>query len=80
MELLYFLLIGAVAGWLGGQIMRGSGFGILGNIVIGIIGSFLGQWLFGLLNISAGSGMIGSIITAAIGAVVLLWVASMVKK
>ena len=77
MELLYFLIIGGIAGWLGGQIMRGGGLGILGNIVVGIIGGIIGGWLFGLLGISAGGGLVGSIITAAVGAVVLLWIAGL---
>ena len=80
MELLYFLLVGAAAGWLGGQIMKGSGFGLLGNIVVGIIGGVIGGWVFDFLNISAGGGLTGSIITAAAGAIILLWIAKMVKK
>lgn len=79
MELLYFLLVGAAAGWLGGQIMKGSGFGLIGNIVVGIIGGIIGGWLFGFLGISAGGGLVGSIITAAAGAIVLLWLARMFK-
>ncbi|GJM31140.1 MAG: hypothetical protein DHS20C18_01410 [Saprospiraceae bacterium] len=79
MNLLYFLLIGGVAGWLGGQIMKGSGFGLLGNIAVGIIGGILGGWLFGLLGVYTGGGMIGSIITAAGGAIVLLWLARLLK-
>ncbi len=65
--LIVFLLIGAVAGWLAGLVMKGGGFGLLGNMVIGIIGAFVGGFLFGLLGITAG-GLIGSIITATIGA------------
>ena len=80
MALLYYLIVGAIAGWLGGQIMKGSGFGIIGNIVVGIIGGIIGGWLFGLLDISAGGGLVGSIITAAAGAIVLLWIARMVKS
>ena len=77
--LLYFLLVGALAGWLGGQIMKGEGFGLLGNIVVGIIGGIIGGWLFGFLGISTGSGFVGSIITAAAGAIVLLWLARLFK-
>ena len=79
MELIYFLLVGAAAGWLGGQIMKGSGFGLIGNIFVGIVGGVIGGWLFGLLNIDAGGGLTGSIITAAAGAVVLLWIARIFK-
>ena len=58
-----FLVIGAVAGWIAGQIMRGGGFGLFGNIVVGVIGALIGGWLFGLLGIAVG-GLIGSIIAA----------------
>ena len=77
--LLYFLLVGALAGWLGGQIMKGKGFGLIGNIGVGVIGAIVGGWLFSFLGISAGGGFIGSIVTAAAGAVVLLWLARLVK-
>lgn len=66
------LILGAVAGWLGGQLFKGSGLGLIGNIVVGILGGFIGYWLFGKLGISLGTGWIGYILTAAIGAVVLL--------
>ena len=77
--LLIILAIGAVAGWLAGVIMKGGGFGLLGDIVIGIIGAFIGGFLFSLLGISAG-GLIGQIITATVGAVVLIFVLRLVKK
>ena len=77
--LLIILAIGAVAGWLAGVIMKGGGYGLLGDIVIGIIGAFVGGFLFGLLGISAG-GLIGQIITATAGAVVLIFVLRLVKK
>jgi len=79
MEFLYFLLIGAAAGWLAGQLMKGSGFGALWNIVLGIVGGILGGWLFGVLGISAGGGIIGSLITAVVGAVVLIFLARFFK-
>ncbi len=77
--LFIFLAIGAVAGWLGGLIMKGSGFGLLGNIVVGIVGAVIGGALFGMLGISA-SGLLGSIITATAGAVVLLFFASLIRR
>lgn len=80
MELLYFLLIGALAGWLGGQLMKGRGFGLIGNIIVGIVGGFLGGWLFQTLEVSAGGGMIGSLITSLVGAVALLFVVGLFKK
>ncbi len=78
-ELVIFLAIGAVAGWLAGILMKGGGFGLLGNIVIGIIGAVVGGFVFGLLGISAG-GLIGSIITATAGAVLLLFVVRLIKQ
>lgn len=80
MALLYFILIGAVAGWIAGQIMKGRGFGILGNIVIGIIGALVGGWLLGTLGIAVADGLLGSIITSVIGAVVVLFIAGLFKR
>jgi uncharacterized membrane protein YeaQ/YmgE (transglycosylase-associated protein family) len=77
--LLIILAIGAVAGWLAGIIMKGSGFGLLGDIVIGIIGAFIGGFLFGLLGLAA-VGLIGQIISATVGAVVLIFVLRLLKK
>ncbi len=79
MELIYFLLIGAAAGWLAGQFMKGKGFGLIGNIIVGIIGAFIGGWLLGVLGLAFG-GLIGSLVTAVIGAVLLLWIVGMIKK
>ncbi len=76
---IWFLLIGLVAGWLAGKIMRGSGFGIWGNIVIGVIGSIIGGWLFSLLGVTTG-GTFGAIITAMVGAIVLLYVVKLIKN
>ncbi|MEN8166024.1 MAG: GlsB/YeaQ/YmgE family stress response membrane protein [Pseudomonadota bacterium] len=78
-SLLIFLAIGALAGWLAGNIMRGGGFGLLGNILVGVIGAVVGGWVFGLLGISA-NGFIGSLITAVAGAALLLFVVGLVKK
>ncbi len=72
MGLLIFLIVGAVAGWLAGLIMKGGDFGLLGDIVIGIIGAIIGGYLFGLLGIYLGLGILGDILSATIGAVVLL--------
>ena len=77
--LVIFLAIGAVAGWLAGTLMKGGGFGLPGNIVVGVIGAILGGFVFGLLGISAG-GLIGSIITATAGAALLLFIAGIIKK
>lgn len=79
MDIIIFLVIGAVAGWLAGTLMKGGGFGLLGNIIVGIIGSVVGGFVFGLLGISAG-GLIGSIITATAGAALLLFILRIIKK
>ena len=78
-SLLIFLLIGAVAGWIAGSVMKGKGYGIIGNMVIGIIGAIVGGLLFGLLGISAG-GIIGSLVTATVGAIVLIFLVRLIKK
>ena len=80
MSFLIFLLIGAIAGWLAGIVMKGGGFGLLVDIIVGIIGSIIGGWLFGLMGISAGGGMIGSIVVATIGAIILLFIVRLFKK
>ncbi len=74
------LLIGAVSGWLAGVIRQGFGFGLLGNIVVGILGAFVGQWLFAQLNIHIGSGLLNQIFTGVIGALVLLFVIGLFRK
>jgi uncharacterized membrane protein YeaQ/YmgE (transglycosylase-associated protein family) len=78
-SLLIFLAIGAVAGWLAGILMSGGGFGLLGDIVVGIIGAVLGGVLFGALGISAG-GLVGAIVTATVGAVVLIFILRLIKR
>jgi len=79
MNFLYFLLIGAISGWLAGQLWKGSGFGLLGNIVVGIIGGFVGGWLAGHFGIGGG-GLLWQILIAAGGAWVLLFVISLIKR
>jgi uncharacterized membrane protein YeaQ/YmgE (transglycosylase-associated protein family) len=78
-SLIWFLLIGLIAGWLAGQVMRGGGFGLIGDMIVGVIGAFLGGWLFGLLGIAAG-GLIGSLITAFVGAVVLIFLLRLIRR
>ena len=79
MNLLIFLLIGALAGWLAGLVMKGRGLGVLGNIVVGVIGAFLGGWLLPMLGVSFG-GDVGLFITAFIGAVILLAIVGLIKR
>ena len=78
-SLIWFLVIGLIAGWLAGQVMRGGGFGLIGDMIVGVIGAFLGGWLFGLLGISAG-GLIGSLITAFVGAVILILLLRLIRR
>ena len=81
MEIIYFLIIGAIAGWLAGLIMRGGGFGLLGNIVVGIIGAVVGGYVLGLLNINIGlEPPWGGLVTAVLGAVVLLFIVGLIKR
>ena len=75
-----WLIIGAIAGWLAGKIVEGSGFGLIIDIIVGIVGAFIGGWLAGALGISIGGGLISSIIVAVIGAVVLLFVLRLIKR
>jgi len=79
MNIVFFLLIGLVAGWLAGQIMKGKGFGLLGNLIVGCIGALLGGFLFGQLGIDF-YGIIGALIAALVGALILLWIIGIIKK
>lgn len=78
-NLIVFLLVGAAAGWIAGVITKGSGFGVAGNIVIGIVGAFLGSFCFGLLGIVA-FGLVGRLIFAVLGALLLLWLLGLARK
>ena len=80
MELLYFLLIGLIAGWLAGLLVKGGGFGIVGDMVMGVLGAFIGGFLFNSLGLSAGGGMLGSIIVATIGAIVLILLLRLIRR
>jgi uncharacterized membrane protein YeaQ/YmgE (transglycosylase-associated protein family) len=71
-SLLVILFVGLVAGWLAGQIVRGTGFGILGDLVVGILGAFIGSWLLPQLGIHLGTGVVSAIVNATIGAILLL--------
>ena len=80
MEIIYFILLGILVGFLAGLVTKGKGFGWLINLLVGIAGAIIGGWLFGKLNISFGEGIIGSLITAFLGAVILLLIISLFKK
>lgn len=71
-SLLVIVLVGLVAGWLAGHIVRGAGFGLIGDIAVGIIGAFIGDWLLPKLGIHLGAGVLRAILNATIGAVLLL--------
>ncbi|HMP89947.1 MAG TPA: GlsB/YeaQ/YmgE family stress response membrane protein [Kiritimatiellia bacterium] len=79
-QLVTILIVGGVAGWVAGLIIKGGGFGIIGNIVVGILGAFAGGFIFQTLGINIGSGLAGAIVTAVIGAVVILFVVGLIKK
>lgn len=76
---LWYILIGIAAGWIAGLIVKGSGSGLILNLVIGVVGSLLGGWLFGLMGFGS-TGMLGSLITAVVGAVVLLLIVSLFTR
>jgi uncharacterized membrane protein YeaQ/YmgE (transglycosylase-associated protein family) len=80
MSFLWFLIVGLIAGWLAGVLVKGGGFGLIGDLIVGVVGAFIGGWLFTMLGVGAGSGLIGSIIVATIGAVVLLLIVRMIKR
>ena len=79
-SILAWIVIGAIAGWLAGLLVKGYGFGLLGNIVVGIVGAFIAGWLFPTLGVSLGSGIVAAIIHAVIGAVILLVIIRLVKR
>jgi uncharacterized membrane protein YeaQ/YmgE (transglycosylase-associated protein family) len=80
--LLITLVVGAIAGWLAGQIMKGSGYGLIGDIIIGVIGGFVGSWLWGVLKLPmiAANFWISAIVTSTVGAVLLLFVIKLVRR
>jgi len=78
--MIYTLIIGALSGWLAGVIRQGYGFGLWGNIVIGIIGAYLGSWLFDQIGVRIGSGTVSQIATSVIGALVLLFLIELIRK
>ena len=76
----FLAVVGLIAGWLAGQVMNGGGYGVVVDIVLGILGGVLGGWIFGKLGIWHGGGMIGPIIVAFVGAVILVWITRLLKK
>jgi len=80
MSILIFLLVGAIAGWLAGTVVKGGGFGLIGDIVVGIVGGLIAGWLFPTLGFNLGGGILGAIISAAIGAIILLLIIRLIKR
>ena len=80
MEFIWFLLIGLIAGWLAGMLVKGGGFGVVGDMIVGVLGAFIGGFLFTRLGVSSGGGMIGSIIVATIGAIILIFILRLIKR
>src|SRR5262249_46078318 len=80
MGFLAWIVVGLIAGWLAGQVMKGGGYGVVVDILLGMLGGIVGGWIFGQLGIWSGGGMIGSIIVAFVGAVILVWITRLLKK
>jgi uncharacterized membrane protein YeaQ/YmgE (transglycosylase-associated protein family) len=78
-DLIWLAVVGLIAGWAAGRIMKGGGYGVVMDIVLGILGAVIGGWLLGVLGIHAG-GFIGTILVAILGAVVLIWITRLLKK
>jgi len=79
-SLIWWLIVGLIAGFIASVVMRGGGYGIVGDIVVGLIGAFIGGWLFSLLGVSSGGGLLGSIIVAFIGACILIFLLRAISR
>ena len=80
MGFIWMILIGLVAGWLAGQVMKGGGYGVIGDIIVGVLGALLGGWLFGMLGGGLGGGLLGQLIVAFIGACILIFLVRLIKR
>ena len=80
MGILAWIVVGLIAGWLAGQVMKGGGYGMVADIILGLLGGVLGGWIFEKLGVSTGGGMIGSIIVAFIGALILVGITRLLKR
>ena len=78
--MLYWIIVGLIAGWLAGQVMKGGGYGVLMDIILGMVGGIVGGWVFGALGVYPGGGLLGSIIVAFIGAVILVAISRALKR
>jgi uncharacterized membrane protein YeaQ/YmgE (transglycosylase-associated protein family) len=79
-SLIILLIVGAIAGWLAGIIVKGYGFGLIGNIVVGVIGAFIGNWLFPSLGLWDIPGIVGVIVSATLGAIILLVIIGLIRR
>ena len=77
--MLYWIIVGIIAGWLAGKIVRGAGFGLIGDLVLGLIGGLVGGWIFGALGIAGPNGLIGGVLIATVGAIVLVWISHIIR-
>jgi uncharacterized membrane protein YeaQ/YmgE (transglycosylase-associated protein family) len=80
LDIILWIVIGAVAGWIAGELMRGRGFGIVGNIIVGIVGAIIGGLIFDALDFAPGLGIIGSLIMSLIGAIILLFIIGLFSR
>ena len=80
MEIVWFLIVGLIAGWLASMLVKGGGYGLLGDMVVGVLGAFLGGFLFGTLGFAVDGGLLGSILVAAVGAVILITLLRVIKR
>ena len=78
--MIWTIVVGIIAGWLAGVIMKGGGYGVIWDLILGIAGAVIGGWLFGYAGASTGGGIIGSIVVATIGAVVLIFISRLLKR
>jgi uncharacterized membrane protein YeaQ/YmgE (transglycosylase-associated protein family) len=78
-NLIWWVVVGLIAGWAAGKIMKGGGYGVVADIILGIVGAVVGGWLMGFFGIHAG-GLIGTILVAILGAVVLIWITRLIKR
>ena len=80
MSLLYWIIVGLIAGWLTGQVMRGGGYGVIADTILGMLGGIVGGWVFGELGIWPTGGMLGAIIVAFVGAVILVAITRVLRR
>ncbi len=80
MEFIWFIIVGLVAGWLAGIVMKGGGFGVIGDIVVGVLGALIGGFLFRSMGVFPGGGLLGAILVALIGAINLIFLLRLIKR